>query len=64
MRVLTKDEEHCLAVVNLVLDTEISALIYKKCQYSLSTTGYQVTTHLQEKHQTTPEFRYGLTKYI
>jgi hypothetical protein len=33
MRVLTKDEEHRLAVVNLVLDTEISALVCKKCQY-------------------------------
>jgi hypothetical protein len=68
MRVLTKDEEHRLAVVNLVLDTEISALVCKKCQYCThflpQDVGCRVTTHLREKHQTTPERRYGLTKYV
>jgi hypothetical protein len=64
MRVLSEDEEHRLAIVDLVLDIRGSALICKKCEYSLSTTGSQVTSHLREKHQIAPEFRYGLTTYV
>jgi hypothetical protein len=64
MRVLNEDEEHRLAVVDLLLDIGGSALICKKRQYSLSTAGCQVTTHLRGKQQTAPELRYGLTIYV
>lgn len=44
MNVLKEDEEYRLAVVNPVLDIRASALICKKCQYSLSTTGKKAST--------------------
>jgi hypothetical protein len=64
MRGVNDDDKRRLAVVDLELDLREPALICKKCQYSLSTAGCQVTSHLREKHQTAPELRYGLTTYF
>jgi hypothetical protein len=53
-----------LTDVNLVYDPQGPVLICKTCGYALAVSRSQVTSHLWEKHQISPESRRNITSLI
>jgi hypothetical protein len=53
-----------LTALNLVFDPDGPALICTTCQYALSVSGSQVTSHLWNKHKISLEPRRALTPLI
>jgi hypothetical protein len=64
IKVLDEEAKCRFILVDLVLDIEKFALIYKKCKYILAFAGSQITIYLLRKYQIVLKFRNGLIKLI